>query len=192
MQTIQDNLTKHYPLTTRDLNDYGYCPRIPYWIHVRKAKLANTKKMQLGKQYHQTYVSRAKPNSKTQSDIYLSHKDLNLSGIIDLIEILSDEILLHEVKFTRKPTRIPPNHYLQLLGQAVLVEYCFGKKVKRAVITYPRGQNLPVFLPSLKEQVLSPILRTIREIIHHEQLLPPTSTSQKCPDCEFFKVCRRA
>lgn len=192
MQAPQESLDQKYPLTTRDLNDYGYCPRIPYWIHVRKAKLANTRKMQLGIQYHQSYVSRAKPSSKTQSDIYLKHDNLNLSGIIDLIELRSDEIVLHEVKFTQKPPRIPPNHYLQLLGQSVLVEEALGKKVKRAVITYPRGKSLPVFLPSFKEQVLAPILQTIRKIIHNEELLPPTPAMQKCPDCEFFKICRRA
>ena len=148
--------------------------------------------MQLGKEYHSAYLARAKPSSKTMSDLYLKHEPLNLSGIIDLIEIRSNEIILHEVKYTKPPRRVPSNDYLQLLAQAALVEHNLHAKVSKAMVTYPRGVSIPVFLPGMKEQILTPILRTIREIIHYELLLPPTSASQKCQDCEFFKTCKRA
>ena len=188
-----DFLTKNYPLTARDVESYAYCPRFIYWLKVRKIRPIISLKMKIGEKYHQKYLPRAKPSSKTITNIFLTHPELNISTIIDLAEIKENEIFLHEVKYTKIPPKIPVNYFLQLLTQAVIIERNFTDyKVTKALITYPSKKQLVVPLPNLKEQIITPVLRTIREIIHFELLYPPTPHWQKCGDCEFYRVCKRA
>jgi len=195
LQSKQEKiLTKQYPLTARDVNDYAYCPRIPYWLKVRKIRQPKSIKMRYGEQYHAKYLRRAKPSSETLVNIYMKHKMLNISTIIDLIELNENNLIyLHEVKFTKLPPKIPINHYLQLIAQSVVIENNFeGKKVSKAFITYPSNNYIEIPLPISKEKIIRPILKSIREIIHLEILYPPTSNYNKCLDCEFYKYCRRA
>jgi CRISPR-associated exonuclease Cas4 len=127
---------------------------------------------------------------KLLSEQYFRSERLNLSGVIDVIEIHDNTVYVPvELKTGKVPDRgMWDGHRIQLAAYMLLLEDA-GKDVKEAILKYrgAEGRVLPLNT-FLKDEVMDLIKKTARIISGFD---PPkhVDNKNKCKSCQFKEVC---
>jgi CRISPR-associated exonuclease Cas4 len=130
---------------------------------------------------------------KILSEQYFKSVKLNLSGIIDVLEVHNvNNILLHvpvELKTGKYPDKgMWDGHKIQLAAYMLLLEDA-GKSVGEAAIKY-RGADKRILQMNtfLREEVLDLITKTSNVLTSSE---PPNfiDNKNKCKNCQFKETC---
>ena len=135
---------------------------------------------------------------KILSEQYFRSEKLDLSGIIDVIEIhkvnnddKEEEIFIPiELKTGKYPAKgMWDGHRIQLAAYILLLEDA-GKKVPEAVIQYKDAGEKRILAMNtmLREEVIDLIKKT-NAIVNNQNIPEKTDNKNKCISCSFKEVC---
>ena len=193
-------------VSAEELRQYFYCPRIPFFRHIRHIYPAQTYLMKRGSDFHEKIIRDTPKKEKslmrlTSSgeeislfyDYYIESKKLHLLALLDLFGKIDEKIFPIEIKTSSKPPEGHNiHHYIQLTAQSLLLEEYFNTFINHARIVYLESKEklwVPISI-DMKEKVLSAI-KSIHKGIKTEILPNPTADHEKCIGCEFWAFCRR-
>jgi len=185
-------------LTSEDMRQYVYCPRVIYFRYVMQIRPQSTYKMTRGEEIHEKEVRKKTRDVKGELtkyyNLYIQDSELNIAAILDYLEFDGTEATPVDVKTGHcYQDPISDHHLAQLLFQAILVEMRFQIAVNKVKVVYKKDKTERVYTVSVDDKVK--ILRNIgkiRKIVKHELIPDPTSDAAKCVDCEFWNFCQRA
>jgi CRISPR-associated exonuclease Cas4 len=182
-----------------DLRQFVYCPRIPYFARVLKAKPEPTKKMSLGKKLHERLHKIPSPNGPQGTypsgfSVPVTSHRLGLTGIVDCISEENGEIVPYELKTGKAADQaIYQPHHVQLAAYAILLEEARGKKIDHGFIITGRTRSLD-YAPIDEDarNLVFQSLASLKKMLLSETFPNPTPLVARCRDCEFWKICRRS
>lgn len=186
------------PFTVTDVKQFGYCQRILYFTYVLPVPRRVTAKMREGKMVHAEEELRAARRSLSRygvpedteryDEVWVSSERLGLTGRLDMVLVLADEVIPVEYKNSRGTIQV--SHRLQLAAAALLAEERWERPVRRGYVHFlPTRRCYDVAITEdLREQVRV-TLRSIQSIIDKEALPDPTPILSRCVDCEYLRFC---
>ena len=190
--------TNQIYLTSEDMRQFVYCPRIIYFRYVMKIRLQSTYKMTRGEEIHEQEI-RKKTSYKDGSftkyyNLYIKDKELNIAAILDYLEFDGTEGIPVDIKTGHcYQNPISDHHLAQLLFQAILVERKFNLAVRKVKVVYKKDNLEHSYDISVEDKVkIFKNISKMRSIIEGEVIPSPTPTVAKCTDCEFWNYCQRA
>ncbi len=190
------------PLPVRMLNEYVYCPRLFYLMHVA-GEWAPSADTEEGKLAHRRVDRRAgelpaadrrDPDDprNTARSVTLGSELLGLVARMDVVELAGDEAVPVEYKHGEPPDG-PDRAWLpervQVCAQGLILRE-HGWRVDHGVIYYPATRQR-VEVP-LDEALVGLTLRAVEEARAAEraQEMPaPLEDSPKCPRCSLVGIC---
>ncbi|MHA1405333.1 MAG: CRISPR-associated protein Cas4 [Candidatus Helarchaeota archaeon] len=182
--------------TARDVEEFTYCPRFIYFLHVMKVQPVLTYKMKKGRVIHEELWKKAPEENEEilrYYNLYLRDERLGLISVLDCLEIKGDEATPIDIKTGfRVSEAISDHHLAQLVAQAILVESQLRLLVRKIKVWHVRAKREQVVEIGIMEK--SDVLRKldeIREIALSEVLPCPTPHEAKCNECEFWRYCFR-
>lgn len=184
-------------LRVNDLKQMEYCPRVVFYQYVMPVERKATFKMEHGKsaeariddlERRRTVRRYRLPDGERHFHVWLSSKELGLSGKLDLLIESTTGWYPVDFKETGGPARA--NHQAQLCGYALLVEEAYQTRVETGFLYLIPGNRIePVDLTvSLKTETLTR-LEEIRDMIQRQRLPDPTPVRARCTDCEYRNYC---
>lgn len=190
-------------LTCKDIMNYAYCKRIPYFEHIIKIPQRTTKKEIAGRKKHVEFERKTRRNMRygqtfrkyrAEHNVFLSDDEHGFKTIIDCILITFDnkEAIVLQVKNSTAPRIIYKSQRMQLYAEGYLVKRKLGFSVTKAWIKYLKDGSLREF--SISERTDSEFLEELKEIkkmIMNEIIPEPTEYKKKCKDCCFREICGR-
>ncbi|MFQ5852846.1 MAG: CRISPR-associated protein Cas4 [Candidatus Binatia bacterium] len=184
-------------LRVNDIKQYSYCPRIVFYQYSMPVEKKPTWKMERGK-IEEEEIDRLEKRrklsayklaeGKRQFHVWLSSKELGLTGKLDLLVDSPEGLFPVDFKFTAgSPYK---NHVFQLCGYALLLEDRYKRSVNKGfVYLIPKNDAIVFDLTAeLKAEAMS-VLDEIRGMIKREQMPPPTMFRNRCIDCEYRNFC---
>lgn len=172
MEGQTSTLKKEFPHVTGVQMNYYFICRTKLWLFSHLATMEHSSEaVALGKLAHEESYSRAR-------------KELKIGPIsIDFVK-KGDEIVLHEVKKSRKLERA---HVYQML---YYLYYLNQKGVEaRGVINYPLLRRTEeVVLSEAQEEEIEAILRDIDRIVNDKKPPEPEKKGY-CRKCSYFEFC---
>jgi CRISPR-associated exonuclease Cas4 len=189
--------------TVTDLKQYGYCPRIVYYLYCLPDIRPTTFKMEAGAAANRAEEEREERRSlrpyrlkrgERHTDVYLTSERWGLRGRADLV-IETDDNPIGEreaipVDFKLSPGRMGLNLRLQLLGYGVMIEEQFALPVRRGFVYFiPRRKAIEVPFTAELRARLTAVLMHMRDIALHERMPPPNRQRSRCEICEFRRFC---
>jgi CRISPR-associated exonuclease Cas4 len=200
--------TRNLIFSAEELRQFIFCPRIPFFRHVRKYSPKGTFLMERGTQLHDKvlYAEKNDKQAKTirkiivpvQSgteqfyDVMLESPSLQLLARFDLYEKCGDEYYPVEIKTGVRPkTGRATHHYIQLAVQARLLEEKFQTAVTRAKVVYVEtGETVWVDLNGHLKNKLTRSIEQLQNAIFDEVMPEPTPHQGKCQTCEYYPLCK--
>jgi CRISPR-associated exonuclease Cas4 len=183
-------------LTSTDLKQYTYCPRVIYFEACTPGIRPTTYKMKAGNDAHDRERERAARRTfhayqivegERHFDVRLRSTALGLSGLIDEIVITEDEVIVVDYKLS---SWTGDNHLVQLAAYAIMAEEVYQRPAHRGFVYLMKTRQFnecPV-TPALRNSVIDTI-HHIRRIRLYEQMPPPIDNRNKCAGCEFRRFC---
>lgn len=171
------------------LNQYAFCPRRCWYMHVAHEFLDNVHTIE-GSLLHE----RADSGEATRRgdllqirSVYLYSLQYGVSGRADLIEEHSGEIYPIEYKKGRRGDW--GNDQIQLCAQALALEEMLAREILRGFLYYAttgRRQEIH-FTAALRQETLETIAK-VRELMQTGER-PPALYMPKCKGCSLYRVC---
>ena len=126
---------------------------------------------------------------KILSEQYFKSVDLNLSGVIDVIEVHKDLWVPVELKTGKAPRDgLWEGHKLQL-GAYILMLENLGKKTSEGVLRYIGQEDRLLHMNSmLKEEILEVVARTAN-VLNSKEIPSYTDNKHKCTSCSLKEIC---
>ena len=127
---------------------------------------------------------------KIISEQYFKSEKLNLSGIIDMIEVYKDFHVPGEIKTGKVPNKgIWDNHRVQLAAYMMLLEDS-GKKTGEGYMKYKgiEEKRILAMNPMLKEEVID-LIRKVNIIISGFDAPDFVDNKNKCNKCQVKDTC---
>lgn len=173
---------------------YWYCQRefLNYLFgekYFPKDNYDYTKSILLHEKIHSS-GKRYKSGIKQLKNIELVSEKYQLSGKADMIEITNDQI--YPVEFKSGAKRKFPNHEVQLILQALVLEDMLGVGIDYGYLSFSTPhERLKI---TFSEQRKKDILDVVIEIREKLKVTNPMSVfkkedNYKCEKCSFFRVC---
>ncbi len=190
-------------LTAKDLMNYAYCKRIPYFEHVLQIPQKTTFKelngrkahMQFSEKSHRNKIISELPLLKKEYNVFLQSSALRYRTVLDCIAIDKEnrQAFPIEAKNRMRTPRVYWGQKLQLIGEALLLQEATNCHVPCGYIKYlETGEwtKIQIFLADFEE--FKETLQDIEKVLSKEEMPEPTQHLKKCRDCCFSRVCRRA
>ncbi|MGI9302820.1 MAG: CRISPR-associated protein Cas4 [Gammaproteobacteria bacterium] len=174
------------------LNQYAYCPRRCYLIHVEGEFVENVHTVQgsyehsrVDEQKHQTMAG-----VRVEYGLPVWSDRLKLSGRCDVVEFhAGDRVYPIEYKHGKRRKWI--NDDLQLAAQAVCLEEMLGISIEEGAIFHQRSRRRrEVAIDSaLREEVIR-ATEAVHALINRQSRPAPTKQTQRCPECSLRQICQ--
>lgn len=190
------------PLPVRMVNEFVYCPRLFYFMHVMGEWAPSVDTLE-GKALHRKVDARKdafpEPDPRDEEDprvrarsVMLASEELGIIAKMDIVEHAGDEAVPVEYKHgvpPRTPERAWPPERVQLCAQGIILEE-HGWKTEYGVLYFPASrERVEVeFDDELRQQTRAAI-EDARELGTHGELPPPLEDSPKCPRCSLVGIC---
>lgn len=192
----EDELDLLYIAT--DIKQYHYCPRITYYEKCLPDFRPQTYMMLAGQEAHERERARAVRRTlqayhlaegERHFDVSLRSAALGLAGKIDEVVLCPGEPPQAYPVDYKLIERVDDQHRCQLMAYGLLLEEQWGVKVERGFIyLIPRRRAVEVALDAPLREMVYDTLKAIRTIAERE-VMPPPDNRQKCPLCEFRRIC---
>jgi len=211
----------HTLISSEDIRQFIYCPRIPFFRTVIRFNPIQTPKMNIGRKIHSDVHEFTIPKVSSSDfpdqylNLYLQAPKLNIHGQVDLIEVIKSpedlknipifedylELVVNqskgigcivEIKTGKALEQVPLHHKAQVVFQALLVESNFNILILAGKIFYSKTENQITFPIWPKDK--SWVLDSINKLkssFNSEVIPSPTIHSGKCTNCEYWKICMR-
>jgi len=181
-----------------DIKQYHYCPRITYYEKCLPDFRPQTYMMLAGQEAHERERARAVRRTlqayhlvkgERHFDVHLRSTALGLAGKIDEVVVCPDDPpQVYPVDY-KLIDRVQDQHRCQLAAYGLLLEEQWGIRVERGFIyLIPRRRAVEVVLDAPLRETVYNTLEAIRTIASRE-VMPPPDNRQKCPLCEFRRIC---
>ncbi|MGQ9558316.1 MAG: CRISPR-associated protein Cas4 [Desulfurispora sp.] len=171
------------------LNQYSYCPRRCFYIHVSGEFMDNEHTL-AGTFLHERVHSE---KDSVRGDIlelrsrYLFSRKYGLVGRADLIEVNAGEYRPVEYKKGRRGDW--DNDEVQLCAQALALEEALGRPVPEGYIFYAAsGRRKKVLLDEQLRQRTVRLIEDVRQLLV-SQSMPPAIYGPRCRGCSVYPVC---
>jgi CRISPR-associated exonuclease Cas4 len=190
-------------LTARDLTNFAYCKRIPYFENVLHLPQATTSKEIAGRAAHHEFdrkSMRAKiipdfPRLVRKYEIWLEDNGIGYGTIVDCVLFSEDgrSAFPVQVKDSAFPGFLYRGIKMQLLSEAYLVEKNFGMSVEAAFVKFLQsGELVKVRADRDARKEFYDSLGELKALVSSEIMPEATSYRRRCADCSFRNICRRA
>ena len=176
------------------LNQYAYCPRRCWWIHVMGEFPENAFTLEgklLHKRVHDPGRTSRGPLQRLRRVYVFSHR-LGIAGFADVLELQGEEgfpVPVEHKRGRRAPWK--RNDHIQLCAQALCLEEMLRlpKPIPYGFLYYAgSGRRLRV---PLTDELRTDTLRTIEEVrrLLRGEVEPPARYSNRCRGCSLYPVC---
>jgi CRISPR-associated exonuclease Cas4 len=173
------------------LNQYDYCPRRCWWIHVAGEFADNRYTVEGGLIHERVHQSiRTKRGELLQlRRVYVYSKRYGLSGFADLVEEKWGEI--YPVEYKRGRRGDWKNDQLQLCAQALCLEEMLHCKIERGFIYYAASQRRQevVFDEKLQEYTVETIAQVHTLLADPLEREPEALYTRRCRGCSLYPIC---
>jgi len=171
------------------LNNYDYCPRCCWYIHVAGEWIDNEYTI-AGTRQHQR-VDGGEFSSETEVKQWrampLHAHHLGLIGKADLVEEVNGQI--YPVEYKVGPSAKWRNDHLQLCAQALALEEMLAVEIPQAYMYYAAShQRIAVELTPLLRQQTEQTIAAVREMLITGNC-PPNLYKPQCRGCSLSEVC---
>jgi CRISPR-associated exonuclease Cas4 len=171
------------------LNQYTFCPRRCWYMHVAHEFLDNAHTIEGSFLHERADAGEATRRGELWQvrsvQLYSTH--YGLTGKADLLEEQSGEIYPVEYKKGRRGEW--DNDQIQLCAQALALEEMLGRDISRGFLYYAAtGRRQEVrFTADLRQETIETIAK-VREMLNSGQR-PPAIYTPKCKGCSLYRVC---
>lgn len=174
------------------LNQYAYCPRRCFLIHVEGEFKDNAHTI-LGTAEHRvadTSTYEKKAEIKVEYALPIWNRELGLTGKCDVVEY-SAHGKVYPVEFKHGKRQRWVNDDLQLAAQAICLEEMAGIPVPLGAIYHvsSRRRREVSITSELRQQVRDAVTE-IRELFGSRVLPPPIDDERKCGECSLREICQ--
>ncbi len=128
---------------------------------------------------------------KIESEVHIESPNLELTGVVDRIEIYKGNIIPAELKTGKAPTdTLWEGHKIQLAAYMLLLEEKYGMEIKGGYVHYLNEDvKFDVIMnPFLKQEVLD-LIQKVKELLDTSQVPPAISSENKCNACSLKEEC---
>ncbi len=128
---------------------------------------------------------------KIESEVKVESKILELTGVVDRIEIYKGNIIPAELKTGKAPkNNVWPNHKIQLAAYMLLLEEKYGMEIKGGYVHYLNEDiKFDVIMnPFLKDEIKELVKKT-KNILDSSQIPPKIDSKNKCNACSLKDEC---
>src|SRR5579875_453945 len=184
-------------LTVKDLKQWAYCARIPYYHHVMPVEFARTYKMERGRDVEAAVQALEKrrglrryglDRGERRFGVWLHSASLELAGKLDLLIVTQDAAYPVDFKDTEGGVRY--NHRIQLAAYAMIVEEVLALAVPITfVYLVPSRQLVRVAIGDKERAEVIRAVGEMRRVILGEDMPDPTPVRARCTACEFRNYC---
>lgn len=186
-------------LRVTDIRQFVYCPRIVYYTVGLDLPHPITAKMEAGTAQHirEGDLERRrsfKPygvegvGARREFDVPLFSERLGLSGRMDMMLVLPNEVCPVEYKDSQGPVGL--HHKYQLAAYALLAEERWGKPVRRVFVYWiPLRRASEVVITGAMRRYATRLLNAMRRMLEDDLRPLPTARRARCVDCEFRRYC---
>lgn len=195
------DMTDGWLVRVTDLKQYAYCPRIVYYEHCLPGLRPVTFKMRHGIEAQDRIEELEKRRSLREYgleegvrhfNIALTSQRLGCTAQIDLVVEYgagqSRTLLPVDFKMSRHE---PGRHFmLQLACYGMMLEEAWQASAPVGVIyLIPPKRAVRVAMDNRLRRDAERMIASIRTMVVHEQMPPPTAQRGRCVDCEFRRFC---
>lgn len=128
---------------------------------------------------------------KIKSEIKIESQNLGLTGIVDVLEVFTENIVPLELKTGKTPKEgIWPGHKIQLAAYMMMLSEKFNKEIKNGYVNYldTKEKREVVMNPLLAEEVKETI-KAVNEVLKSDQIPEICRNENKCFVCGLKKQC---
>ncbi|MCX8175254.1 MAG: CRISPR-associated protein Cas4 [Candidatus Micrarchaeota archaeon] len=188
-------------ISIRDILNYNYCPRIPYYEYVLRRPQARTPKEDKGLEMHDSFVPRAKRNRMVKALYYdrklfnlpLYSPRLNLQTRVDCVLMNTRDRIAVPMQFKhgKAPSCLYRTMRYQLVAEAMLIEEEFGFSCPYGLVKFlPEEKTIKTNINIKDKEELVWQVEKISNIIRFEQYPEGPRTKNYCTDCCYYrKIC---
>ncbi len=187
MAIQDDNLI---PLSA--LNQYTYCPRRCYLIHVEGEFSDNVHTLRGTHEHERVDRERHEVSADMRVEYGLpvwSHR-VGLTGKCDAVEHHPNGSV-YPVEYKHGKRRRWVNDDIQLTAQAMCLEEMLGILVPRGAIYHQQSRRRrEVEIDDALRQTVELAAQEIRKLLASDQLPPPVDDVRRCPECSLREICQ--
>lgn len=202
--SLSENLD--FYVTSTDVKNYIYCPRVVYFKRVmglepmlgaqqmrsleRHSRVEALDRRRVGAVFYSKELRRA----EKLFDVAVTSHRLKASSRIDCVVKVRGRLIPVEYKFTRsRRGEAYPDHKYQLAFHALLLEELSGKPVILGYIYYvDEGLVIRVKITEEMKRYVKKLIKAIRSMVHNERLPRVKTNPRKCTGgCGYGYLCQR-
>ncbi len=184
-------------VTSVDVKEYLYCPRLIYFTRVLGIRMPVTDRMRAGIEFHEEFrrveARRRRVLSKLLLDgarvfsKLLVSRRLGLRAVVDYV-VIGKDVVPVEIKLTDGRS-LRAGHRYQLAFQAIVLEQVLGRIVTRGIVYYAESDT--AFQISIRDHHKVETARIVGEIrkIVRDQMLPDVIRTRRCSYCQLRNAC---
>jgi len=187
-------------LQVSDIVQYFYCPRKVYFLKVLGIAVPPKKKMEMGKEEHESEHKRLaerksiygfKPEEVKDiiHSLMIESPELRLYGQVDTVVILNNGTYIPvDVKYSSYP-EIKRNWLKQLVAYSLLLESKIQKRVDKGALYFPSVHKR--ILVNISDHDKRTLRKDIDEILNMivKESIPHVTKGKKCAYCEMERFC---
>lgn len=181
-----------------DVKQYFYCKRLIYFKKVAPVEFKKTDPMKMGEIYHEVVTKLEERRTLREYDLRSASRqfhyrvysrDLNLSGMLDLL-LITDDGRYIPVDFKYSSGEIFSHLRYQLVAYALLLERCFDTIVDFGFLYFlPAKKVVPIDITEKDKSDVLFALQEMDKLVSREILPSYDSSPVKCYDCEYRRFC---
>jgi len=193
MEPIQINVS--------DVMEYLFCPRFIYYQYCLTIPQHEEKRFKVlkGRELHESktkfnkdYLRKKLGCTSREDEVFLSSEKYCIKGKVDQVLFLDDgSAAPFDYKFAKFHETLFKTHRFQLILYGLMIREIYNVPVNRGFVCYKRSNNL-VQRVDFRESDFKKAIEAINDILEIMQkgIYPKkTSSSMKCVDCCYRRIC---
>jgi len=180
------------PIPLSALNQYAYCPRRCFLIHV-EGEFADNVHTVSGAHEHERVDGlhhEIKAGVRVEFAVPVWSDRLGLSGRCDVVEFHPDGTI-YPVEYKHGKRKRWLNDDLQLAGQALCLEEMSGRRVEKGAIFHAQSKRRrEVLIDAALAAEVADTAAAIRALFERGTSPPPLADSRRCGECSLQDICQ--
>lgn len=163
------------------------------WHLIMEESITRAKNIWEFMQLHLVYGKELwqKLTPKIKSEFRITSEKLNLTGVIDQIEIYEKGYVPVELKTGQCPREgVWPNHKIQIAAYALMLEELYSTEIKEGFIAYldaKQRRHVPIN-PFLKHEIIE-LMEKTNQLLKSAEIPEKTDNINKCKACGLREQC---
>ncbi|MHB1513506.1 MAG: CRISPR-associated protein Cas4 [Acidiferrobacter sp.] len=174
------------------LNQYSYCPRRCYLIHVEGEFVDNVHTLRGTYEHERVDRERHEVSAGVRVEYALPvwSRRLGLSGKCDAVEH-HPVGTVYPVEFKHGKRRKRVNDDLQLAAQALCLEEMLGVTILKGAVYHQQSRRRrEVEIDRALRQAVETAALEIPQLLASGRLPPPVDDTRRCPECSLHDICQ--